>query len=39
MLQLSFYFNKDLPIYSGYIDSPIHVTYKATHFINTTYAK
>ena len=34
-----FYFNKVLPIYSGYIDSPIHVTYKATHFINTTYAK
>ena len=31
------YFNKDIPICSGYISSPVHVTYKDTHYINTTY--
>ena len=39
ILQSPFYFNKDVPICSGYINSPIRVTYKDTHYINTTYAK
>ena len=38
-ITVSFYFNNDLPICSGYIDSPIHVAYKDTRYINTTYAK
>ena len=28
-----------LPICSGYTDSPIHVNYKDTHYIKTTYGK